>query len=203
MALVDRILECHPADSHMKKLLSSFLVIVAFGFLLHAFGLYPVASVDGTLIFARTWQRTLNAEKRVVNVRAHAAHARLIDFSSPRSAQLLDVIRRSTFTFLIDSVLIKKEGPRVVPDLEQLSIRRLNDELRNSKITEDTAAAVYGLDLAALKETVLMPQARQEILSETLALRQKNFVDWLLNARAHTKVKFFFESFKWDQDGVK
>jgi hypothetical protein len=65
------------------------------------------------------------------------------------------------------------------------------------------AAAVYGLDLAALKETILLPQARQEILSDTLAIEHKDFSDWLINLRTRAKIKFFFVPFQWDQEGVK
>ena len=192
----------------MKKPFYVFLRIVIctciiIGGILYIFGFYPIVSVDGTLISQRAWQRTLNAEKQVVNVHAHATHIPLIDFVSPKNARLLDTIRQTTLTFLIDSVIIQNQGSVVVPDLDQLSLQRVNDELRKTPITESTAATVYGLDVAALKQTVLIPQARQEILSETLALEQKDFSGWLLNARAHTRVKFFFGSFQWDQDGVK
>jgi hypothetical protein len=188
----------------MKKFITySFLLPVIVGAACYKFGLYPVASVNGTLIFARAWQRTLDAEKQVVNVRAHTTHARLIDFSSARDRELLETIRRSTLTFLIDSILIKQEGLTVVRDIEQLSVQRVNDELRKSQVTESMAAAVYGLDLAALKETILLPQARQEILSDTLAIEHKDFSDWLINLRTRAKIKFFFVPFQWDQEGVK
>lgn len=187
----------------MKKLLYIFFTLIILGCTLYALGLYPIVSVDGTLISERAWRRTLNAEKWVVNVHAHASHTRLVDFASAQNAQLLDAIRANTLTFLIDSAIMQKQGPAVVADLEQLSVQRVDDELRKTTITEGTATAVYGLGLAELKQTVLIPQARQEILSETLAARQKEFSDWLLNARMHTKVRFFFVSFQWGQDGVK
>lgn len=187
----------------MKKLIILFSLVGIAGFVVYGFGLYPVASVNGTVIFARTWSRMLDAEKRVVNVRAYASHAQLVDFSSPKNAQLLGVIRKNTLAFLIDSVLMNSEGLAVVPALEQLSVERVNDELAKSRVSEQTASAVYGLDLATLKETVLVPQAQQEILDQTLAAEQKNFDDWLLGVRGRAKVRFFFVPFQWDQEGVK
>ncbi|MBI3442546.1 MAG: hypothetical protein HY007_02170 [Candidatus Sungbacteria bacterium] len=187
----------------MRKFWYVFSLAVISGFVIYAFGLYPVALVNGTPIFARTWTRTLDAEKRVVNVRAYASHAELVDFSSPKNARLLDAIRKNTLTFLVDSVLMNAEGSRVVPDLEQLSMHRVNDELGRNQVTEQTASAVYGLDLATLKEMVLMPQARQEVLDQTLAAEQKNFGDWLRGARGRAKVRFFFVPFTWDREGIK
>mgnify|MGYP001561750820 CR=1 FL=1 len=180
-----------------------FSLTVIVGFVIYQFGFYPIALVNGVPILARVWQRTLNAEKRVVNVRAYASHEKPIDFSSPKNAVLLGLIRKNILTFLIDSVLMSREGSVVVPDLEHLSIQRVNDELAKNQVTEQAASAVYGLDLATLKESVLVPQARQEILSKTLEADGKNFDDWLLEVRDRAKVRFFFVSFQWNREGVK
>lgn len=187
----------------MKKFWYLLSIVAVAGFAVYEFGLYPVASVNGTLIFARTWSRMLDAEKRVVNVRAYASHAELIDFSSPKNSRLLEVIRKNMLTFLIDSVLIEKEGSTVVPDLERLAIERVSDELAKSQVSEKTASAVYGLDLVTLKEAVLIPQARQEILDQTLAAEQKDFGNWLLDVRGRAHVKFFFVPFSWDREGIR
>ncbi|MBI4225314.1 MAG: hypothetical protein HY617_03200 [Candidatus Sungbacteria bacterium] len=187
----------------MKFFLYLFSAVIIAGFIVYEFGWYPVASVNGTLIFARAWQRAINAERRVINAHAFASHSRQIDFSSPKNAELFGIVRKNMLTFLIDSEIMAKEGAAVVPDLGQLSIQRLNDELSKSKITEQTASAVYGLDVALLKEMVLLPQAQQEILSQTLEADGKNFDDWLSGARGQAKVRFFFHSFQWDQNGIK
>lgn len=187
----------------MRKLLYLLSLVALAGFILYALGLYPIASVNGTPILARTWWRMLDAEKRVVNVRAYASHAPLVDFSSPKNGRLLALIRKNMLTLLIDSTLMNTEGSRLVPGLERLSIERVNGELAKSRVSEQTAAAVYGLDLATLKETVLVPQARQEILSQTLAAEQKDFDSWLREVRGRATVRFFFVPFTWDREGVR
>ena len=187
----------------MKFFLYLFSLMVIAGFVIYEFGLYPVASVNGTLISAHAWQRAINAERRVINVRAFASRSQQIDFSSPENAELLGTIHKNMLTFLIDTVIMDKDGVAVVPDLEQLSIQRVNDELNKSHITEQMVAAVYGLDLALLKEMVLLPHARQEIVGQTLEADGKNFDNWVLDGRGQANVRFFFGSFQWDRNGIK
>lgn len=187
----------------MRKLLYLLILMIAAGFIIYKFGFFPVASVNGKFISSHAWQRAIRAERRVINAHAFASRSRQIDFSSPENVELFGLIRKSMLTFLIDSAIMQKEGVALVPDLWQLSIQRVNDELGKSKITEQTASAVYGLDLALLKEMVLLPQARQEILNQTLEASGKNFDDWLSEARGRTNVKFYFVPFAWDREGVK
>lgn len=187
----------------MKKFCFSLAIIATIALVVRIFGLYPIASVDGRIIFARTWWRILDAEKQVINVHAYASHEPLIDFSAAKHATLLTAIRESTLTLLIDAVLMQREGLRVVPGLEQLSVERVNDELRSNNVSEAAASAVYGLDLATLREIVLIPQARHEILAETLAAQGTDISEWLPDIRRRAKVRFFFVPFTWDREGVK
>lgn len=177
-------------------------VILAFA-IVFTFGWYPVAVVNGTPILAQTWKRVLGAEQRIVNVHAYASGVSLIDFASPKNADKLRLIQAETLMFLIDDILMKKEGSVLVPQLGELSEGRVRDALQKKPVSDQAAQSVYGVDLGTMREIILFPQARHEVVRETLEKQDRDFEEWLRKTRASANVRLLFVPFQWRDGSVR
>ncbi|MBI2507179.1 MAG: hypothetical protein HYW09_01025 [Candidatus Niyogibacteria bacterium] len=66
---------------------------------------------------------------------------------------------------------------------------------------EKAASEFYGWDIAEFKKFVLLPQARQDILSEVLREEGGDFNEWLNGALVKADVKIYSLPYEWI-DGV-
>lgn len=187
----------------MKTLV--FILGVAGGILLILVmtGLYPVALVDGSPIFQRTWKKAQNAAKTFTNAQAQSSRADPIDFTSSENQELLLDVMRGTLTSLIEDSAIRQKGDEVVDGLGVLSRERVADALRQVKDPAAAAKLVYGLSLDDFRELVLLPQARRDVLKEVLKEGGQDFDSWLRDVKGSLTVRLFFVPFRWDGEMAK
>lgn len=178
--------------------------IMAFGLLaLIAVGIYPVAIVGTMPIFARTWQKAENAAKSFELATARARGAKAVDFSLAENRELLLEMKRGTLTFLIEDAIIRQKGEEVTDGLGILSRELALEALRSSGDLGSAARAVYGLSVDDLRDLVLLPQARKDVLKEALIEKGQNFDTWLLDAKKRASVRLIFVPFKWNGEEIQ
>lgn len=178
--------------------------IVAFGLLaLIAIGIYTVAIVGTTPIFARTWQKAENAAKNFELATARARGAEPINFSSVENRELLLEVKRGTLTFLIEDAIILQRGGEVTEGLGTLSRERVVEALRQGNDPEKAARAVYGLSMNDFRDLVLLPQARRDVLKEALVEKSQDFDTWLRDAKKRASVRLMFVPFKWNGEVIQ
>lgn len=178
--------------------------IVAFGLLaLIAVGIYPVAIIGTTPIFARTWQKAENAAKSFEFAQARARGAKAVDFSLAENRELLLEMKRGTLTFLIEDAIIIQKGEGVIDGLGTLSRELALEALRSIDDLGSAARAVYGLSTDELRDLVLLPQARKDVLKEALSERNQDFDTWLRDAKKRARVRLMFVPFKWNGEEIQ
>lgn len=168
-----------------------FLAIIFFGllgyYLIHG-GLYPVAIVNGSPI----WARDLIIQRGAAIVYYQNA----LRVSFPEGSKDLTEIRRAALDKLIENVLIYKElRNRVGAELGGLVDRKM-------PVFKDSVAAIYGLTPAKFKELVLEPQARRELLEGRLFLDKESLGDWLWQARKKANVIILSSRLGWNGSGT-
>ncbi len=174
-----------------------FLAIVFLGLGSYYFvrsGLYPVAIVNSTFIWSKSYREHYNAALIYYqNLFANYSKEEMEKVNIP---DFLQELRRATLDKLIENVLIYGElENKVGKDLSSLVERKL-------PAFEDPASSVYGLSPAQFKEMVLVPQAQREILEGRLFLNKQTMDDWLLQARSSAKVFILSSSFTWNGSEV-
>lgn len=166
-------------------------------------GFYPVALVDRTPIFYRTWQKTEEASKRFINASIQSSGQKeLINFSLPEHQEKLREIRRGALSFLIENEVLRQEGPSILENFEGESKKRVT-KLNSGETIANAAKLAYGLSLEDFERLVLLPQARQDVAREALAAQGKNFSDWFLEAKQKKRVRILFMPFEWDGENVR
>lgn len=167
-------------------------------------GLYPVAVAGKSLVFSRTWKKSERAAENFINSQIFIrSGGKLIDFSSSQNADLLLEIRRNTLTFLIEDAIIRQKGKGIISNLEKLSEERLNEILSNQPNVQTAMETAYGIPFREVRNLVLFPQTRRDILRESLAKENQNFEEWLKQQKKSIKVLLFMTSFKWNGEQVE
>lgn len=168
----------------------SFLVAIVTGF-------YPVAMVDGTPVFYRTWRKTDEAAKHFANTQLILRGESPIDFSASRNAELLLEGRKETLTSLIEDVILRQEGKKFWKNFNKsLSIRVLQ-ALESGEDVERAVKAAYNLDLDDFQDIVLLPQARRDLVSEILRSSNQGFEEWLGEVKKRKRIFLIFVPFRW------
>lgn len=177
----------------------TFLAIIFVGlasyYVVH-FGYYPIAIVNGNLVFARS----LTDEYFV----AYRYYANLLGPQNDRVASLefKKELRRATLNDLIEKSLIGQElKNRVGRDLDSLVDNKIKIPAKSDDV-EKAANLLYGLSLADFREMVLVPKAQREILEGRLFLEKKNIEEWLVGAAENASVFILTPEFYWDKNRV-
>ncbi|MDO8574128.1 MAG: hypothetical protein Q7R86_00680 [bacterium] len=179
-----------------------FITLVIFGlaaFFLISSGYYPILSINGTMISARTiWK----------NYQAGSLYYQNILLTYELEIEEKDVIsetdlKRSVLTQIIENNLIDQEVRRELgDDLDLLVTNKLSDLGSQAKLQE-AAQTLYGLPLNDFEQEILVPLAKQEILTGRLFLDGENLDTWLSNNKKVSDIKIFSREFYWDGQEVQ
>lgn len=177
-----------------------FLAALVLGIIMTGF--YPVAVVDSSPVFFRTWKIAEDAAKRFFNVQAHTTRSKPIDFSLPESADLLLSVKRDTLTFLIEDRVILQKGGELFKNFEEAAKSRVLAALSAKGALRSQGALVYGLSEEDFMELVLLPQARRDVIRESLA-KEGDFESQLREMKKGKSIKLYFVPFRWDGESVR
>ncbi len=119
------------------------------------------------------------------------------------SAEIKQEIKRAVLDKSVENILILNELKKRLKNTEiaQMVENKINEILKGQDIAKQVAT-IYNLSLDAFREQVLIPQARLEILQARLVLENKNFDEWLKDAKQQTKVIILLPGFNWNGEGV-
>ena len=112
-------------------------------------------------------------------------------------------LKRSVLTQIIENNLIDQEVRRELgDDLDLLVTNKLSDLGSQAKLQE-AAQTLYGLPLNDFEQEILVPLAKQEILTGRLFLDGENLDTWLSNNKKVSNIKIFSREFYWDGEEVQ
>ena len=179
----------------MKKwyiLIAGMLCIIA-GIIMAAERVYPVAIVNGSFVWYRTWNRLERAMEHALIVELTASKTKL-----PADNQVALIIKKDTLTQLVEDRILIQKGKKEFVNFESRSQDRINGIVSDKNKMEKAAAFMYGLNREAFNDLILMPQSRREVAQEDLEKQHISFEDWFLQAKKEAHVRLFFTPFTWD-----
>lgn len=178
-----------------------FSTLIAFAlFLIFAIstGIYPILSVNGELIFAKTFWKNYQAGSTYYQY----VKQNLVD-SSDINEITADDIKRSVLTQLVENKLIeegaRKEVGKEFDSLIKEKIATLNKDPNIDKATK----IFYNLSFADFEKEILTPIANQEILVGRLFLKGQKIESWLEESKKSSQIKVFSGEFFWDGQEIK
>ena len=181
---------------------SSFIVLGLLVFFLISGGFYPILSVNGSFVSARTFWKNYQASS-VYYKKVMDAYSSTVQDKSKIEPVNTNDIKKLALTQIVENILISAEVQKELGgDLDAIVAGRI------SKIDGDTdlqkaAEGVYGLNFAEFKDEILVPLAKEEILTGRLFLQGKKLGDWLDEAKKSSQVKIYSNQFFWDGKEVQ
>ena len=185
-----------------KRAFAVFSAIIVLGLLLFflvSVGYYPIAFVSGRVIFAREFLRNYQAAALYYRNLVKTYEPNLPQEKTLTSFDLqVSVLNQLVENRLVDQAL-KEE---VQSDLEGLVDARIS-KLQSGENLTKAVQALYGLSYKDFEDTVLIPQAKLDILSGRLFLKGEEIEKWLVEAKRVSRVIIFSRKFTWDGSEVK
>jgi hypothetical protein len=184
---------------HLGVLIATLLIVVGglLGYTLVRSGTFPVALVNGKVIFLSTVQENVDA-----SIRLYEQSPELL---SDESVQLLfkrgsgKELFKKTFESLIINTIIKTKTSSEMKDTAR---DKIDMELRESDLATLRASVdfVYEWDFSKFRERILEPQAIEEILVEE---KGEDFESWLDNELNSANVNIWFLPFEWERGELR
>lgn len=166
--------------------------------------LYPVAVVDGSPVWMRTWDQMIGAVEHYTNAQRQAGGERPYDFSLPENLRLASDIRRNTLIFIIEDKIISKEGNNLVDGFGSSAGEEVQKILSASaRDPSDIAKDVYGMSVDEYKALILAPEARRSVLRGALESRGRTLEDWLYEMKIKKSVRIYFTEYRWNGKTVE
>lgn len=188
--------------------MKAFLVIVSifapFILVMALTGVYPVALVDGSPVFFKTWKRLEESAKHFENAQAkNRVGGEVVDFSLYANRKPLLKIQRDTLTELIENRILDQEGRKLEDSFAVLTKDKMGEMVSSDpeykrKIKED-----YGMELIDYNKFILFPKAQREVIKIVLAGKNQDFDEWLAGIKRKKNVRLLFVPFRWDGERVR
>lgn len=176
---------------------SSFIIFGFVVFFLISGGYYPILSVNGNFVSARTFWKNYQASS-VYYQKVMDAYSSTVQGKSKIEPVNVSEVKRLALTQIVENILISAEVQKELGgDLDTIVAGRIN-KIDGDKDLQKAAEGVYGLNFAEFKDEILVPLAKEEILTGRLFLEGKKLSDWLDEAKKSSQVKIFSRQFFWD-----
>ncbi|KKW18577.1 MAG: hypothetical protein A2131_01055 [Candidatus Sungbacteria bacterium GWC2_49_10] len=191
---------------HAIRYAAVALIALFFASAAFAYGtrLYPVAVVDGSPVWMRTWERMIDAAEKFTNADRALGGESPLDFSLPENARIQSDIRRNTLTYIIEDKIISEEGSNFIDGFGSFTSEEVQKIMRASvRDPKEIARDVYGVSLDEYKALILAPQARRNALAGALQSRGRTLDDWLYEMKIKKSVKLYFTSYRWNGKTVE
>lgn len=167
------------------------------------YGFYPVALVNKKIITQRTFQKAESAAGAFTNTELQKTGMKPIDFSSSANVSLRRDLARGVLTFLVEDYLVEKGGKELIQNFDAQVQTKVEHVLAKGKNIENAAKLVYGTSLNEFRTLVLRPQARRDVVAETLEEKDQDFFDWLLAQKKNASVRLIFVDFRWTGEKIE
>lgn len=171
---------------------------------MYATQLYPVAIVDGSPVWMRTWEQMIDAVEKFTNAERQIRRESPLDFSLPENARTLSEIRRNTLTYIIEDKIISEEGSNYIDGFGSFTGEEVQKIMRAStRDPEEIARDVYGMTIDEYKALILAPEARRSAISGALESRGRTLDEWLYEMKIKKSVRIYFTEYRWNGKAVE
>lgn len=184
-----------------------YLIIVAVlastVFLLLAVGAYPIALVNGRVIWASTYR------SYVASALSYQQAAReTYDFGSTStlliaSSQGERALGRAALDELVEQQLIEGALDELVGEHSEELIENKIEDLFKEPQLPGASRALFQLDPDSFKEAILRPQATREVLAGRLFIDGKTLESWVPEARKSATVRLLSSTYSWRDSEVQ
>ena len=158
---------------------------------------YPIAIVNGSPIWYRTWDRYVQGAGHALTAQARAAGTQF----SPDSV-VVSVIKKDTLSALIEDNILAQQARALFPQFDRMSEQKIHDALGSSANIGKAAQLMYGFGIADFHHFILLPQSRREVVQDELDKQKINFAAWLSGAKKKARVHILLSGYGWDGDAV-
>lgn len=187
-------------DLLMKRYIILAIIIGVIGgpILAGAIGFYPIAIVDGSLIWFKTWNRSFQATGHALVVQARSGGTQL-----NLDPAVVAVIKKDTLAALIENQITARVGRKLFAKFDDESEKRVKDAMGVSKNIGEAAQLMYGLNVADFHDLILLPQSREELAQEILEKEHIHFAAWLSGIKKKAHVTIFVKGYSWDGERIR
>ncbi len=185
-----------------KRFIYYFIItgalITASGIVFYMAKIYPVALVNGSPVWYRTWERSLGGTAHALAVQARANNTPFTP-----DALLISAVRKETLSSLIENKIIISQGRVLVSQFDTETEKRVAKAVGGSPNIEKGAQFMYGFSAANFHDLILLPQARREVVHEELMRVNISFDAWLSGDKKKSRVHIFLPDMQWTGDDIK
>lgn len=160
--------------------------------------LYPVAMVNGSPIWYRTWDMSLMGTAHALTVQAKAAGT----VFNPDPV-VISAIRKNMLASLIEDKILAQKGRSIISDFDAKTEEHIIAALASSTDVGKAAHLMYGFGVADFHDIILVPQSRREIARAVLEKQHLNADAWLAGAKKKADVQIFLTGYRWDGESVR
>lgn len=183
---------------YVGLLIAVMAVFLAF---LYITKLYPVAIVNGDYITARNYEVNLDV---AVNYAKGIAGDKAENQEMIESVEFKKETQRSVLESLVEARLISDYLDKNIKakDLKAIIENKIKSAIGGKDVAKGIAK-LYGLSVSDFEKLVLIPQAKYEIIEGRFMIENKNFSEWIKEAKQTAKVTIYISGFKWGVNGVE
>lgn len=170
--------------------------------LLLAVGAYPLAIVNGRVIWASTY-RSYVASALAYQQAAHDTYNASSTSLLAASAQGEAALGRVALDELVEQKLIDGGLDSLVGDNSPELVQNKIEDLLKEPQLPGASRALFQLDPASFTTVILRPQATREVLSGRVFIDGKTLDGWVTEARKSAQVRLLSSSYRWDGEHVQ
>lgn len=160
--------------------------------------LYPVAVVNGSPVWYRTWDRYAMGI-----VHALIVQTRLTGTEFHPDGGMVSAIKKNSLNQLIEDIILAKAGSTLFHDFNGISNQRIHDAIASSPDLENAALLMYGFTTEDFRNFILLPQSRREVIGNEFDKKKINVEAWLAGIKKKAHVRLILTPYTWDGDTIK
>ncbi len=160
--------------------------------------LYPVAMVNGSPIWYRTWNLSLQGTSHALTMQAKAAGT-----AFDPDPIVAYAIRKSTLAALIEDKIIAQKGRSIMSDFDAKTEEYIAAALASSTDVSKAADLMYGFSANNFHDIILAPESRREVARNALEKRRLNSDAWFSGIKKKADVQIFLSGYRWDGETVR
>ncbi|MDP3778994.1 MAG: hypothetical protein Q8R30_03075 [bacterium] len=159
---------------------------------------YPIAMVNGSPIWYRTWNLSLQGTSHALTMQAKAAGT-----AFDPDPIVVYAIRKSTLAALIEDKILAQKGRSIVSDFDAKTEEYIAMALASSTDIGKAADLMYGFSASNFHDIILAPESRREVAHNALKKLHLNSDAWFAGIKKKADVQIFLNGYRWDGETVR
>lgn len=170
--------------------------------LLLAVGAYPLAVVNGRVLWASTY-RSYVASALAYQQAAHDTYGASSTSLLAASAQGEQALALTALDELVEQKIVEHGLDELVGDNAAELVENKIEDLAKEPQLPGASRALFQLDPASFREAILRPQAAREVLAGRVFIDGKTLEQWLAESRQAAKVRILSSTYRWEGGRVQ